>query len=412
MPLIGLARLEIGRDRLTDVPELARAPQRIAQRDSNRGDNHRPNSRRQLLPGSFSPIHNDDTNSRPALSSRNTMQGNSSRANNRRQTLPSSLAPSENDNGNENSPSSRSILDSDGDDETSLGGAEAPHPPTRRATEPPPYRTVESLALRSNRDSSRPMAPHEEDQDNSRSQTSRTQNRSGAAFEDFMKNLQSRVFPSNRQHAASPAHQNRSEGSSGSPGRRGPLGTAVTDFMQNLSLTLFSNGTGAASDVREARTRPRGISKTVTTTKRRHRRSGKRSRVRRDSSDSDSSDSDDAADDNGLVKITKTYRPVGRGSSGRDGGGTAGVLRRVATETGGEILKGVQDVAVARIAAGLSKDKERKDGGLKDQKPRPKGSFLLDLAVQAGRKMGEDKPEVIYPWPTHMWYFGSRSCRG
>lgn len=133
----GLARLEIGRDRPPDPqPDIARVPQRIAQSDSDRWENHREDSRRQMLAGSFSPI-NDDRNSRPVLSLRNTVQGDSNPANNRRQILPSSLAPFANDDGNRQSSSSRFHFDAD-DYETGAGDAEVPGPPTRRATEPPP----------------------------------------------------------------------------------------------------------------------------------------------------------------------------------------------------------------------------------------------------------------------------------
>lgn len=59
------------------------------------------------------------------------------------------------------------------------------------------------------------------------------------------------------------------------------------------------------------------------------------------------------------------------------------MLRRTATETGREVLRGVQKAAVARIAAGSSKDKQRKSGGQNGQKPC---SYLLELALRAGQK--------------------------
>jgi hypothetical protein len=68
------------------------------------------------------------------------------------------------------------------------------------------------------------------------------------------------------------------------------------------------------------------------------------------------------------------------------------VLRTVADKAR-EVLEVVQKEAVAMI------EEERKSGGRNERKAAGQRSFMLDMALRAGKKMVEDKPEVIYAGP-------------
>lgn len=246
MPLIGTARFEVGRERFGDTDIGSGGDSReIAQSDRTRGNIQPGNSRGQIIPG-VSSLNNDHRDSHPPHSSRNTGRANSSRANRRRQTLPLSLSPSDNDNDNRASSSSRSNFDTAGNDETSRGGS--PGPPPSHATAPPPYKTVESLALHPGQQSTQlivqpqedSIVQSQEDRNKDRSQGSRTKPSSRAVLVNFMKNLQSRVHPSDRRVAASQVPPNRSDVSDVGSGRHGNR-IETTDFARDWFHALSSN---------------------------------------------------------------------------------------------------------------------------------------------------------------------------
>jgi len=238
MPLIGTARLEVGRERSgTTNLNLGRESREIAQSNGTRGDNRPENSHGRILPG-VSSLNNNDHDNRLPHSSRNTVRDNSSRANRRRQIPPLSLSPSDNDNGNRASSSSRFNFDAAENDGTSRVGS--PGPPPSCATAPPPYKTVESLALYPNQQSTQSVVQPQEDRNIDRSQGSRTRISSRAVVMKFMKNLQSRVLPRDRQVAASQGPPNRSDVSDMGSGRHGNR-IEITDFAQYWFRALSSN---------------------------------------------------------------------------------------------------------------------------------------------------------------------------
>lgn len=81
-------------------------------------------------------------------------------------------------------------------------------------------------------------------------------------------------------------------------------------------------------------------------------------------------------------------------------------MLRTVTDKACEVLEVVQKEAVAMI------EEERKTGGRNERKPAGQRSFLLDMALRAGKEMVDGRPETIYAGPRYHYEFGPRFIRG
>lgn len=320
MPLRAVARLEITRDRKDGhQSDFDQIPQKNKRGDGERArSNQRDALQRALF--SASPSEHDSQDRSLAATSQGIRD-------NRRQMLPPS-SYSSHDNANN-------------------GGETAsnPGPPIsllRRATEPPPYRTVETFRIPSSRNDARTAAQYDAlgNRGDDKSQKPRTRDRLGNAVADLVQTLplgQSSTQSNGRSDDTRSRDSGRIQDSSARKGR----GEAFAGFVQSLSLGGKSARSGAANESHQTQI-PRGISETVT------KRHGKSRRRGYDHSTLSDSDSDSYNDDGELIRVVKTYRPTGDGAPRQNGRGAVGGPRRAVTEG-------------ARIAASVSGSSEQED---------------------------------------------------